>query len=345
MKRMMVVAWVILALLLTSCSRAPEKKGEHLNLLAWSEYVPQEVIDGFTNEFGIEVNYEAYASNEEMMSKLLARATKYDLIQPSEYMLEALAKGGKLRKVDWSKVPNISNLDPTLRKLPHDPNDEYNVPWMTGTVGIVVNTDKVKDEIRGFKDVFQEKFKNRIVVLNDNREIVAWALNTLDIPINDINTDNLAKARPVIKSWLPLIRVFDSDSPKTALLNGDVDIGIIWSGEGAICWREDKKFKYIVPAEGTHQFVDSLAIPADAVHADVAMQFMNYILRPEVSKLISDKFPYTNPNLAARKLLSKEQLDNPASYPKIESKLELFRDIGSAAAMVDQMVTELRSGG
>lgn len=336
---------IVVVMLLVSCSKVGEKKAEQLNLLAWSEYVPQEVIDGFTRETNIEVNYEAYASNEEMMSKLLAGATKYDLIQPSEYMIEMLAKGGKLQKIMPVHVPNLKNIDPALRKLPHDPNDEYSVPWMAGTVGIVVNTEKVKDEIKGYKDVFQEKFKGRIVVLNDNREIVSWALHTLGLPINEITNESLTKARPVIKGWLPLIRVFDSDSPKTALLNGDVDLGIVWSGEAAICWRENKKFQYIVPAEGAHQFIDSLAIPAIANNADGAMRFMDYILRPEISKLISAKFPYTNPNVEARKLLSKDELENPASYPKGQAKLELFRDIGPAAALIDEMMTELKSGG
>jgi len=335
---------VVLLMILAFCPIAGAADNE-LNLLAWSEYVPQEVIDGFTKQTGTKVNYEAYASNEEMVSKLLAGATAYDLIQPSEYMVEALAKKNKLAKIDWSKVPNIRNIDPALRHLPTDPDEQYSIPWMTGTVGIVVNTDKVKDDIRGYKDVFQDKFKGRIVVLNDNREIVSWALNTLGIPINQITPETLDKARPVIANWVKLIRVYDSDSPKTALLNGDVDLGIVWSGEAALCWNENKKFKYVLPVEGAHRFVDSLAIPADAAHPGAAMAFMNYILRPEVSKLISDKFPYTNPNLAARKLLSKEQLANPASYPPGDNKLELFRDIGSSAADVDRLVTELKSGG
>jgi spermidine/putrescine transport system substrate-binding protein len=316
-----------------------------LNLLAWSEYVPQEVIDGFSKETGTKVNYEAYASNEEMMSKLLAGATAYDLIQPSEYMIEALAKKNKLAKIDWTKVPNIKNIDPALRHLPTDPKEQFSVPWMSGTVGIVVNTEKIEDEVKGYKDVFQDKYKNRIVVLNDNREIVSWALDTLGIPINDINRETLAKAKPIVADWVKLVRVYDSDSPKTALLNGDVDLGIVWSGEAAICWNQNKKFKYVLPIEGAHRFVDSLAIPANAAHLDAAHAFINYILKPEVSKLISNKFPYTNPNLEARKLLSKEQLANPASYPPGEPKLELFRDIGPAAADVDRLVTELKSGG
>ena len=186
---------------------------------------------------------------------------------------------------------------------------------MAGSVGIVVNTEKVKDDIKGYKDVFQEKYKGRIVVLDDPREIVSWALATIGKGPNDVTPENLAKVKPILEQWLPLVKVYDSDSPKTALLNGDVDLGVVWSGEAALLYNEDPKFKYILPAEGAHQFIDSLAIPANAPNPEAAMAFMNYILRPEVSKLISADFPYTNPNLEARKLLSPEELKNPASYP------------------------------
>ena len=132
-----------------------------LDLFAWSEYVPQEVIDGFTKETGIKVHYETYASNEEMLSKLLAGASNYDLIQPSEYTVESLIQKKKLAPIDWAKVPNLKNIDPAYLHLGFDPQQQYSIPWMTGTVGIVVNTDKIKDPIHGFADVFQPKYKNR----------------------------------------------------------------------------------------------------------------------------------------------------------------------------------------
>jgi spermidine/putrescine transport system permease protein len=332
--------WMLMILAVPGIAHAAE-----LNLFAWSEYVPQEVIDGFTKETGIKVNYETYASNEEMVSKLLAGASKYDLIQPSDYMAEALIKKHKLAKIDWGRVENIKNISDEFRHLPGDSRDEYTVPWMTGTVGIVVNTERVKEPVRGYQDVFQEKYKGRIVAVNDGRELVTWVLSTLGQPINNVTDENLEKVRPVLAKWVKLVRVFDSDSPKTALLNGDVDLGVVWSGEAALCWKENHKFQYVLPTEGAHRFVDLLAIPANAPHKDEAEQFMNYILRPEVSKLISDKFPYTNPNMEARKLLSKEQLENPASYPKDDLKLDLFRDIGKQASAVDRLVTEVKSGG
>lgn len=208
-----------------------------VNLFGWSEYIPQEVLDGFTAETGIKVNFETYASNEELLSKLVAGGSAYDLVQPSDYTAEVMIRRKMLVPLDVAKLPNLKNIDPALLRLPHDPAGKFTVPYMTGTVGIVVNTDKVKEPITGYKDVFQAKHKDRLVVLNDNRELVTWALYSLGLPANTITPANLDKARPVVAEWVKLVKVFDSDSPKTALLNGDVDIGIVWSGEAAILWN------------------------------------------------------------------------------------------------------------
>jgi len=315
---------------------------DELNLFAWSEYVPQKVIDGFTKETGIEVNYETFASNEEMISKLVAGRGDYDLIQPSDYAAEALIRANLLAPLDPALLPNRRNLDPAFRHLPHDPADRYTVPYMSGTVGIVVNSAVVHDPVAGYADVFQPRYAGRIVVLNDNREMVSWALASLGLPPNEITPATLERARPVIARWVRLVKVFDSDSPKTALLNGDVDLGVVWSGEAAILWKQDRKFHYVLPKEGAHEFVDVLAIPVGSTHQAAAHRFIDYVLRPEVSKLISDEFPYTNPNAGARKLLAPDQLANPASYPA-GGKLETFRDIGRMASDVDRLVTDVKS--
>lgn len=333
---------LLAALALAPLPAAAQKKKSVLNLYCWSEYVPQAVIDGFTKETGVKVNVENYASNEEMLAKLLAGGSKYDLIQPSEYTIEALIKAGKLEELNMANIPNVVNLDPKLTKMAHDPEGKYCVTWMAGTVGIVVNTAKVKTPITGYKDVFSGAHKKRIVVLNDAREIVSWALNSLGLPINDITPEALEKVKPVLKEWLPQVKVYDSDSPKTALLNGDVDLGLVWSGEAALLYKKNKKFAYVLPAEGAHQFIDSLAIPKGAPNKENAEKFINYILQPKVSALVSRDFPYTNPNLEARKLLTKAEQENPASYPPGEPKLETFKDIGKAARDIDKLVTDLK---
>lgn len=317
---------------------------EELDLFAWSEYVPQRVIDAFTAETGIEVNHETYASNEEMLAKLMSGAEAYDLIQPSEYTVEALIAAKRLLPLDHARIPNLKNIGKEYWGRPHDPKLAYSVPYMQGTVGIVVNTEKVKEPVTGYADVFQEKYRGRLVILDDPLEIVSWALATRGLGPEQVTKANLEKVRPVIARWLPLVKVYDSDSPKTPLLNGDVDIGIVWSGEAAILLQEEpKKFRYVLPREGAHMFIDSLAIPKGAANVAAAHRFIDYVLRPEVSRKISEDFPYTNPNLEARKLLTPAERANEASYPPGKPKLDTFRDIGPVAADVDKLVTDLKA--
>jgi spermidine/putrescine transport system permease protein len=346
------------ALALAGCGKSPESAqteapsspaqaapaSKELSVFCWSEYIPQSVIDAFSKETGIKVSVENYASNEEMLAKLLAGGGTYDIIQPSEYVVGALVKDGLLHPIDQAKVPNLKNIDPKFLNRSFDPGNKFSVPFMAGTVGIVVNTEKIPDEIRGFADVFTEKYKQNIVVLDDAREIVTWGFFAQGTPINDMSDTNLDKVKPLIAKWLPLVKVYDSDSPKTALLNGDVAIGVVWGGEGAILLNEDKKFKWVIPSEGTHLFIDSLAIPKTSKNVANAEAFMNFILRPEVSKEISDAFPYLNPNLAARELLSPEQRNNAASFPTTEelAKMQVFEDIGQQASKIDEIVTSLK---
>lgn len=331
------VAWAA-----PGCTRSPRPE---LNLFSWSEYVPDSVIDGFVEETGIRVNQETFSSNEEMLSKLLSGATHYDVIQPSEYTAEALVRAGRVRRIDWSRVPNIGRIAPEFLHLPHDPGQEYTVPWMAGTVGIVVDTRKIPaGSVRGYRDVFRPEHRGRIVVVNDPREMVSWALSVANLPLNEVTPENLERVRPILREWIPMVRVFDSDSPKNAFLGGDVDIGIVWSGEAAELWRRDRRFEFVLPEEGAHRFVDNLAIPVDAPNPDAAHAFLDYVLRPEVSAKVSAEFPYTNPNLDARKLIDEHDLANPASYPPPGRPLDTFRDIGQAAVAIDQMVAELKSG-
>jgi spermidine/putrescine transport system permease protein len=332
---------ILIALLVGGCSR--HQQPGQLNLLAWSEYVPQEVIDGFSQETGIKVSYATYSSNEEMLSKLLAGGTQYDLIQPSEYAVEALIREKKLEPIDINQLTNLHNIDPAMLHLAFDPDQKFSVPYMTGTVGICINTDKVKTPVKDYADVFTPEHSQRIVVVSDSREIVTWAMEDLGLDINHVDAAALAQVKPLLVKWIPMVKVFDSDSPKTALLNGDVDLGVVYSGDAAYCYEQDHKFQYVLPAHGAHRFVDTLAIPAGAAHKHEAELFMNYILRPEVSMIISDKFPYTNPNLAARKLLTPAQLSNPASYPADTSRLDIFHDIGAESSEVDKLVTDLRA--
>jgi len=319
--------------------------GNNLNVFCWSEYIPQQIIDQFTKETGIQVAVANYSSNEEMLAKLMAGGGNCDVIQPGEYVVGALVKDNLLHPLDRPLIPNLKNIAPQFLNRPFDPGNKFSVPFMAGTVGIVVNTDLVKDGIRGFADVFQEKYNQKIVALDDPREIVTWGLLAQGVPINEATDENLAKVKPLLAKWLPLVKFYDSRSPKTALLNGDAALGVVWGGEAAILLNADKKFKWVLPSEGTHLFIDSLVIPKSSRNPGNAQVFMNFILRPDISRQISDAFPYLNPNLAARKLLTAGQRANPASFPTDEeiSKMQTFEDIGPQAAKIDEIITLLKA--
>jgi spermidine/putrescine transport system substrate-binding protein len=337
---------LILALLAgqtASCEKKPQPTAtpQQINVLCWSEYIPPELVENFQDETHVRVNIDAVASNEAMLTKLLSGATRYDVVQPSDYLAERLIKQGKLAALDLANIDNFKNILPEFKDPPFDAGNRFTVPYMSGTVGIVYNAEKIKSPITGFKDVFKPEHAGRIVVVNDDREIVSWAMIVHGIPVNDVTKENLDKVRPTLAEWVKLVKKYDSDSPKTDLLQGNLDIGIVWNGEAAIVINQDKRFKWVVPAEGTHQYLDSLAIPADATNQRAAEQFINFLLRPENSRTVSEHWPYTNPNGEARKTMSQQQLANPASFPELKNP-QTFRDIGASSELIDQLMTELR---
>ena len=332
----------LLLLLLSPVCRTHAAGERVLNLLCWTEYVPESVTKSFTERTGAGVIVENYNSNEQMLAMLRAKPGHYDLVQPSQAYVEGLIQSHGLELLDSARLPNLHHLDPQFRGLPHDPEGKFSVPWLAGTVGIAINTAIVKEPIRTWTDVFSGKYRGRIVVVDDQREMVAWALASLRMPITRVDAASLAKTEPVLRQWLPQISVFDSDNPHAALLDGRAVVGIMWSGEAALLWQQDHKFQYVLPTEGAHRFLDSLAIPAGAPHKALAEDFINHCLEPEISVLISNAYPYTNPNLAARKLLTPDQLANPASYPPNADHLLPLSNRGNDTKAVDQFVRHIR---
>jgi len=337
---MLAAAVIAGAVVLAGCG----KKDDTLRIFAWEGYIPQPVIEKFTEETGIKVAVENCASREDMMAKLRSGAENYDLIQPGDHAVGTMVKENLLLPLNAANIPNLKNLAPEFRKMPFDPDNKYSVPWMAGFVGIVYNAETVTDPVVSYRDVFTPEHAGRIVLVDDPREIVTWGLAAAGLPINDVTDENLARITPMLKDWLAKVGIYDSGSPRTSLSSGDADIGVLWSGEAALLFRENPKFQWVLPAEGFHMFVDNIAIPRTARHREYAEKFINFILRPDISRMISEKFPYYNPNAEARKLLSPEELNNPASYPPGLDirKAGIFSDIGGQQSKVDDLITSMK---
>ncbi|HLE53384.1 MAG TPA: spermidine/putrescine ABC transporter substrate-binding protein [Anaerolineales bacterium] len=343
---------IILSMLLVACGGGGAKSTE-VNLYGWSEYVPQALLDGFTQETGIKVNYDTYSSNEELLAKLQAGASGYDVIIPSDYTVAIMINQGLLEEIDLKQIPNFKNLVPELTNPDFDPGNKYSVPYQWGTVGIVVDTDKVTRPITKWADLWDPEFKDRVVLLDDEREVLGMVLQTLGYDKNSTDPAQLEEAKAKLSELMPNVRLFDSDSPKTALLAGEVWLGHTWNGEAAIAHSENPAIDYICPEEGCGIWYDNLAVPKGAPHKDAALAFMNYVLKPEASLLITMEFPYSSPNQAALDLLKTQ---DPAAYeaymgfdatnPPLEAiqNAKPIVDVGEATALWDRVWTEVKGG-
>ncbi|MDV3429110.1 MAG: extracellular solute-binding protein [Bacillota bacterium] len=327
---------------------AAEKKAKAdrvvLNVFNWSEYLPQSVIDKFEENYNVKVNYSTFSSNEEMLAKLMAGGSNYDLVVASDYMVDILSKQNLIQPINLENIPNFKNLDKNLTNLEFDKGNKYSVPYMWGDACIVYDSRKVKKEIKGFGDLWDKEFKNSIVLLDDQRAIIGMALQKNGYSINDTNVKHLETAKRDLISLQPNIKAYDSDSPKTLLINGEASIGYVWGAEAYLAKLENPYLKVVIPSEGLFLQQDNFVIPEGAKEKQAAEQFINFILRPEISAEISESFPYANPNAEAHKLMKKSVLDDIAVYPPGDAvkKGEHLKDIGDNTKNFDKIWSQIK---
>lgn len=322
-----------------------------LNLYAWSEYVPQELLDGFSAATGVTINYDSYASNEELLAKLKAGGASYDLIIPSDYLVGLMRSGGMLQPLDKTLLPGLANIDPRFLGRDFDPRNEVSVPYQWGTTGIVYHSEKVSPPIKAFADLWQPDFKDRLVATDDQRELLGIALVQLGLDRNSQDKAELEQARDKLIDLKPNIRVFDSDSPKTQLLSGEVDAGIVYNGEAALAARENPAFTYVLPADGCGIWFDNLAIPTGAPNPPAAHAFIDFLLQPENSALITRDYPYSSPNKAGLAYVKAQMPEiwaayeaSPATNPPAEAvaKCQPVKDVGAALTLYGDMWTQVK---
>lgn len=274
-----------------------------VNILNWSEYLPEELIKEFEEETGIKVNYSTISSNEELVAKLNVGNATYDLAVPSTYFVEVLIKEGKLEKISKENIPNLKNIDEKFLGWDFDPNDEYSVPYMWGTEVIAYNEELVDFEIKSYKDLFDPSLKDGLVVLDDPRTMLGAMLEMKGYSVNSTNEKEIMEAGEELKKLMPNIKAFDSDSPKNMLVSGEVKAGVVYGAEAALAMRENPSIKMVIPEDHLSLWQDNFVIPKDAPHKENAEKFIDFILRPEISKQITEDYPYHNPNKAAMELL------------------------------------------
>ncbi|MBI2759299.1 MAG: spermidine/putrescine ABC transporter substrate-binding protein [Chloroflexi bacterium] len=326
-------------------------KSTELNLFVWTEYIPPDMQECFQLVYGIKVNRDEYSANEEMYAKLSAGGTAYDLVQPTDFIVSLMIRQGLLQELDKSKLPNISNYDPNYMNFSFDPGNKYTLPYQAGTDAIVYNADKVTTPPTSWADLWKPEYAGKMVFLDDSRATIGATLLTLGYDVNTKDPAQLDQAKAKLKQLVPGIKLFDSDSPKTALIAGDVDLGMTWTGEAFLAQKENPAIKYVYPTEGAILWQDNWAMPKDAPHADAAYAWLNYTMQGDIFWMMLRDFPYTNPNKAALDYAKVNEPDiynayinspitnTPAEDIKAGHRID---DVGDALPLYDQIWTEVK---
>lgn len=317
-----------------------------VNLAIWANYLTPETAAKFTAKTGIKLNITNYSSNEELLAKVQAGAAGMDVAVPSGYMVAVLRKLDLLQTIDSSKVPNRSGIDPNFLNQASDPKGEYSIPYSWTSVGLAVNRDLYKGEIKSYNDLFTKAdLAGKFSMLDDVREVTAAALETLGFSVNSTNPDELKKAQEILKKARKNVKMFTSDTIDP-LVNKEVAVAQTYSSDALQAARKSKsKIEFFIPKEGGTRALDSLVVFKLSKNQTEALELINFLIAPETNlEFVTKNFggPVV---LETKKSLSRELAESSALYPSKDelAKLQSIDDVGEATRLYDRLWTELKT--
>jgi spermidine/putrescine transport system substrate-binding protein len=338
----LLAAFVLAKSKLSSGSQEVSAQSRTLYLYAMSDYFPRAVIQKFEKDNNCTVKYDNFSNNEELLAKLQAGGGGYDLIVPSDYIVQALVAENLIVPLDKSKISNLKNIAPEFLNKPYDPESKFTVPYTWGTTGLVYNSKYVKGPVDSWDVLFDKSYSGHVALLDDEREVLGAMLHKLGYSSNTTNKDELKQAQKLLVELKSQVRLFASD-PKQQILSGDVWIAHIFSGDAQQIIRSNPDLHYVVPKEGGMIWIDNLAVPKDSQNADLAHAFINTILEKETAKQITEELLYSSPNRAIENLVEEQSLKPSHLKATGTSRLEFLKDLGAEAEHWDRLWTEAKA--
>lgn len=290
----------------------------------WGEYIDPEIIDLFEEETGIDVIYEEFETNEIMYPKIQSGAIAYDVVCPSDYMIQRMIENDLLAELNYDHIPNLKYIGDNYMKMSRqfDPENKYSVPYLWGTVGILYNKKMVDEPVDSWGILWDKKYEDSILMQDSVRDAFAVALKYLGYSLNSTDLDELEAAKNLLIEQKPLVQAYVIDQVRDKMIGGEAALGVIYSGEALYCQQENPDLDYVIPKEGTNIWIDSWVIPRNAKNVENAEAFINFLCRPDIAKMNFDYITYSIPNTAGRDLIEDESLRNsPIAFPD-DSKLE-----------------------
>ena len=305
----------------------------------WGEYLDPEVITMFEEETGIDVIYEEFETNEIMYPKVQSGAIAYDVVCPSDYMIQKMLDNGLLAEINFDNVPNLKNIGQRYmdKSREFDPENKYSVPYCWGTVGILYNKTMVDEPIDSWSILWDDKYRDNILMQDSVRDAFGVTLKYLGYSLNSTDLDELTEAMNLLIVQKPLVQAYVIDQVRDKMIGNEAAIGVIYSGEAIYTQNENPDLEYVIPKEGSNIWIDSWVIPKNAEHKENAEAFINFLCRPDIALMNFDYITYSTPNTAARELIEDEDIRNSKIAFPDDSELEhceTFHYLGDEADAV-----------
>ncbi len=335
--------------ILIGCGNQKTNSNKQLVVYNWGEYIDPDVLTMFQDETGIKVIYDEFETNEIMYPKIESGASEYDIICPSDYMIQKMIKNDLLEKINFDNIPNYKNIGTQYieQSKQFDPQNEYSVPYCCGTVGILYNKTMVKEPVDSWSILWDEKYADNILMQDSVRDAFMVALKLNGYSMNTTDQDELNTAKESLIKQKPIVQAYVIDQVRDKMIGNEAALGVIYSGEAIFTQRENPDLEYVIPKEGTNVWIDSWVIPKNAKNKENAETFINFMCREDIALKNFEYITYTTPNDAAHELIEDEDIKNSKiAFPTLSEfqNLETYQYLGEEAdALYNQLWKEVKS--
>ena len=318
---------IILAISLSIFAGCSNGNATTINVLNYGENIAEGLIEEFEEKYDAKVNYKTFDEMEEMYIEVASGKAEYDVVLVADYMADRMIQEGLLKTLNKDNIENLSQMSESDLGQPYDVNNDYTVPYMNGTIGIIYNKDIVKEEVDSWDIMWNEDYKKQIFVLDSQRDAIGMALKKLGYSLNTTDVNELNEAKEALIEQRELSLTWGADEVQDLILSGEVAIAMIWSGEGLNLAAEHENLEYVIPKEGANYWIDSLAIPYNAKEKEMAENFINFVSGKDEAFRIADEIGYTSPNKLTIEMQDEEVKNNKFAYLKgdILEKCEVYK--------------------
>lgn len=340
----------VFVFMLTGCGSIKGGENGVVIVYNWGEYIDPEVLDIFEEETGIKVIYDEFETNETMYPKIAAGAAKYDVVCPSDYMINKMIDNDLLMELDFEHIPNaIANIGgqywETSKEF--DPENKYSVPYCWGTVGILYNKTMVDEPITKWAQLWDKKYKDEILMQDSVRDAFMVAEKLCGYSMNTLDPDELNEVKEILLEQKPLVQAYVVDQVRDKMIGGEAAIGVIYSGEAIYTQYENPDLEYVIPEEGTNVWIDSWVILKNAPNKENAEKFIDFMCRADIALKNFEYITYSTPNDAAKELIEDDEIRNsPIAFPDLSlyQNLEAYSYLGEDGdAIYNELWKEIKS--